>query len=243
MTLSIVVPNVTFTRRTQLYDIPALAKNHVFALFGANRDRSLINLNASQPNGILVGEAAFSTDGALVLGKTNALRFKGLRALDGAGCTLMVMFKTGPTIGDAGMASLWSEAQLSADSMARRIYSIWAAGGTSFNGVPGVTSAASARQMTANTEYLLSLTRAAKGTASQLRVHRADGSVLSTHSITEYAGSVLPYSADPVLDIGSASSEGQVGVYIKGAALWSGAMSEADIASGAALMYQLTRPQ
>lgn len=240
MTLSIIVPNVQFARRTQLYSIPALAKNHVFAVFGASREKSLINLNASQPNGQVVGSVAFSAEGILVLGKTNALRFKGLRTPDAAGCTLMVAFKTGKTSGDAGLVSLWSEATQMDDSLARRIYSIWASGTTSFNGVPGVTTAVGGRTLVPDTEYVLSLTRAAKGTASQMRVHNPDGSVAAAHAITEYAGSALPYSSDPVFDIGTASSATQVGAYIKGAALWSGSISEADIVAGAALMYQVT---
>ncbi|HDS1793002.1 hypothetical protein [Pseudomonas putida] len=242
MTLSIIIPNIKFPRRTQLYSIPALAKNHVFSFFGASREKSLVNHNASQPHGIVVGDVAFSADGLLVLGKTNALRFKGLRAPDPAGCTILVAFKTGKTIGDAGLVSYWSEASMFDDSLARRIYSIWTSTSTTFNGVPGVTSAAAGRVITPDTEYILSLTRASKGNVSQLRVHNPDGSVASTHAITEYAGTTLPYASDVVFDIGTGSSAAQVGAYIKGAALWSGILSEAEIAAGAALMYQVIHP-
>ncbi|MPS97515.1 MAG: hypothetical protein E2581_03240 [Pseudomonas sp.] len=242
MTLSIITPDIRFPNRTQLYDLPAIEKNHAFAIFGASRDRSLVNLNASQPNGVVVGEVAFTEEGALVLGNTNAIRFELLRAPGSAGCTILVSLKTRQTIGDAGFASLWSKSQLNSDSMARRLYSVIDTGVTTFNSVPGVTSAASGRVMAASTEYLLSLTRAAKGTPSRLRVHNSDGSVATTHSITEYAGSALPYAADPVFDIGTASSSAQVGAYIKGAALYTGSMSESEISSAAALLYQLTHP-
>lgn len=242
MTLSIIVPNVTFPRRTQLYKIPALDRNHVFALFGASREKSLINLNASQPNGVVVGEVEFSAEGLFTLGNSNGVRFKGFRTPNFAGCTLMVAFKTGARAGDAGLVSLWSEASQSSDTLARRIYSTVNGGSANYNGVPGVLTAMADRLLTPDTEYIMSLTRAIKGATSQLRVHKPDGSVALIHGITELPNTTLPYATDVVFDVGTASNVAQIGAYVKCAALWSGSMTEAEIASGAALMYQVTHP-
>lgn len=241
MTLSIIVPNVKFARRTQLFNIPALAKNHVFAVFGASREKSLINLNASEPNAVVVGDVAFSAEGARVLGNTNAIRFKGFKVPSSAGCTLMVAFKTGATAGNAGLVNLWSESALGLDGTARRIFTILE-GVASYNGVPGSTTPNSNRPLLPNTEYLLSLTRAVESMVSQLRLHNPDGSVALSSPIPAFVGPSMPYAADAVFDIGLSPNGAQQGVYVKGAALWSGVMTEADIAAGASLMYQVTRP-
>lgn len=241
MTLSIIVPNIRFSRRTQLYTIPALAKNHVFAVFGESRERSLVNLNASEPNGAVVGEVSFTAEGARVSGKTNSIRFKGFKAPSAGGCTIMVAFKTGPVVGDAGLASLWGESSQGSDAFNRRIYTTTSNGEATYNSTPAANSANNNRPLLPNTEYIISMTRAVQGTPSQLRQHAADGTTSVLSTIAEYVGNALPYAADVVFDIGISSSPSQVGVFLKGAAFWSGPMSDADISAGAALLYQATR--
>ncbi len=240
MALNIIVPNVVFPKRTQLYSIPSIAKNHVFAVFGENREKSLVNLNATQANATAVGDVAFSSEGLLALGNTNYVRFKLGRAPNFAGCTLFAAFKTRTSIGDAGVASLWSESSMSADANARRIFTTLTSGVANLGSTPSPTSAAAERAVTPGTEYLISLTRAVKGTPSRMRIHNPDGSVAVIHPITEYTGNILPYSADPVFDLGIATSSAQAGAFIQGAALYSGNMSEAEISAAAARLYQLT---
>lgn len=242
MTLSIIVPNVTFPRRTQLYKIPALDRNHVFALFGASRDKSLINLNASQPNGIVTGEVEFSAEGLLTLGNSNGVRFKGFKTPNFAGVTMMVAFKTGARAGDAGLVSLWSEVAMAADSRTRRIFVSGNNGNANYMGIPELLTPLASRTLTPDTEYIMSLTRTIKGTTSQLRVHNSDGSVASFHGITEMTENTMPYATDVVFDVGRAANVAQIGAYVKSAALWSGIMTEAEIAAAAALMYQITHP-
>lgn len=241
MTLSIIVPDVRFSRRSQVLNIPAIAKNHVFSVFGADRDRSLMNMNVSEQNAVLVGTADFSKDGVLIKGNTNSVRFKGLRQPSSQGCTLMVVFKTGPVAGDAGLVSLWSEAQQSADPFVRRLFSTTAGGMPVFNSAPAATTANSNRPLQPNTEYILSMTRAIQGTPSQIRQHNLDGTVAVSSPLPEYVGMSLPYAADTVFDVGLSSSGTQLGVYIRGVALWTGAITETDIAAAAALLYQASR--
>lgn len=243
MTLSIIIPNVQFAKRTQLYDIPALDRNHVLAVFGANRDRSLTNLNISKPNGSVVGDVAFAADGARVLSNVNAIRFAGLTNISGQGCTLMAAFKTGPTVSNAGIVNLWGQSLLSGDSLQRRLFTTQAVptGAVQYNSTPGATDTVESRNIVANKEYLLSLTRGPTGVASRIRLHNPDGSVVLYSPIAELVGPTVPYAADTVFDIGTSSAADQVGVVMKGAGLWSGIMTEAEISSAAALLYQITR--
>lgn len=242
MTLSIVVPGVQFPKRTQIYDIPALNRNHVFSVFGASQNRSLVNLNISEVAGVIVGNVAFSSEGANIVGNTNAIRFKGFnKSLNTSACTLMALFKTGPALGDAGVISLWSEATMSADTYARRINTTISGSTPVYNSTPTPSSTATTRPVAANTEYILSMTRSIQGAASLLRLHNTDGSVALVSPIAEYVGTALPYAADTVFDIGISSSAAQKGVFMKGAALWTGVMTDAEITSAASLMYQITR--
>lgn len=241
MALSIVVPDVKFSRRSQVLNIPAISKNHVFAVFGPERDRSLANLNIGEANGIVVGSVEFSADGALVTGNTNAIRFKGLRQPNGKGCTQMAIFKTGPVAGEAGVCNFWSESQQTNDSFQRRIYNALTNGVAHYHSFPPANDPVTSRKLLANTEYVLSLTRAVQGTPSVLRLHNPDGSVAMASPINEYVGTNLPYAADVCFDIGVSASSAQVGVYMRAVALWTGEMSEADISAGAALLYQTSR--
>lgn len=242
MTLSIIVPNVQFAKRTQLYAIPALDRNHVFAVFGASRERSLNNLNVSKPSGSVVGSVAFAADGVRVLGNVNAVRFAGLTGLSGQGCTIMAVFKTPAVPSIAGVVSLWAQSALAADSLSRRILLAQASptDPVYYNSSPGATDTIAAKTIAPNKEYVLSLTRGPQGSVSQLRLHNADGSVALYSPITELGVPVMPYAADTVFDIGMSSAANQAGVVVKGAGLWSGIMTEAEIAAAAAFMYQAT---
>lgn len=239
MTLSIIVPSVRFPTRAQLYDIPSLAKNHVFALFGENDQRSLVNLNSSQPDGVIVGSAQFSKDGVKVTGNTSAVRFKGFSAPSGAGCTELVLYKTGSVVGNSGIVSLWSEASLGGDTLNRRILALNASGSNIYSSNPGATDAASNRPQAGNTEYLLSFTRAPQGGTSVLRRHNPDGSVAASSPVGAATTPALAYAPDAVFDIGMSPDASQVGVTVRSAGLWTGTMSEAEVAAAAAFMYQV----
>jgi hypothetical protein len=242
LTLSIIVPNVSFSHKVQLYDIPAINKNHVFSVYGSNSVKSLSNLNISQPDGVVVGDVSFTSSGVKVTGNTNSIRYRGITPSP-QGCTMMVMYKTGSTVGDAGMVSLWGESLLSADTLNRRILGLTVSSQAVYSSNPGATDSATLRPQVGGTEYLLSMTRAVKGTPSVLRRHNPDGSVAFASPINENTATALTYASDAVFDVGMASMASQTGVFIKGAALWTGAMTDEDITAAAALMYSITHTQ
>lgn len=240
MTLSIIIPNIRFPRRTQLYDVPSLSKNHVFSVYGEDQEKSLVNLNVSQPDGFVFGSADFSDKGVKILGNTNSIRYPMSRPLSSDGCTLMAMYRTDSTVGDSGIVSLWSTNTTWTDNLNRRIIGLTSKGNPIYSSNPGATDDSSLRPQSGNTEYLISMTRAAKGSPSVLRRHNADGSVAVSSPINENTSTSLTYAADAVFDVGMASTFNQIGVFVKGAAMWTGAMTEAEVVAAAAFMYQVT---
>jgi len=235
--------DVTFPKRTQLYDIPAQDRNHVFSVFGADAQMSAVNLNTLEPNGVLNGSLSFSSEGLLALGSTNSIRFTPGRALSGQACTLMVAFKTLGALGNAGLVNLWSKGSTVSDPLQRRIF--LASGGATdkaYDSVPVAQTPSSSRQIQPSTIYLLSMTRGAKGIPSVLRLHAKDGSVLSSSALAESGDAQLNYAADTVFDVGPSITASQTGAYIKGAALWTGLMSETEISAAAKKLYSICYP-
>lgn len=239
MTISIVSPTASFSRRLQVYDIPALDRNHVLALFGENQAKSLINLNSSQPDGALLGTATFSNEGVKVAGNTNSLRFKGFRPPSGAACTQMILYRTGATLGNAGLLNLWGESQMENDAFGRRVIASAPNALPIYASIPGPTDAVANRGQEVNTEYLLSFTRAASGGTSVLRRHNADGTVAMASPVSPATTATLPYSSDVVLDVGRSLDATQRSVTIRSVGLWTGAMTEAEVVACAKFMYEL----
>ncbi|MFJ4397486.1 hypothetical protein [Pseudomonas sp. NPDC089396] len=237
MTTTIRVPDHTFPVHIPLFDIPNLANNKVFSIFGGTQFESLVN-HSGNGNGVVVGQLNVEPMGVRQFGMENYIRFSNLGALSPAGFTLIVAFRSPVSNLVSGLVNLWSQSTKNSDSLRRRIFVDGSAGGTGplrAYSLPAPSGNGVNWEIEADKPYLISMVRAGNGATGNLRLHNADGSIITGNTFATQA-TPITYAADVALEVGNGSSETSGGSLLQGVGLWSGVMSSAAVSEAAAAL-------
>lgn len=237
MTTVIRIPDHSFPVHVPLFDIPNLANNRVFSVYGGTVAESLIN-HSGLGEGVAIGTINAEPMGIRQQGTEDYVRYSDLGELSPDGFTLMVALRSPVSSLTSGLVNLWSQTDKNADPLRRRIFTDGSSGGSGplrMYSFPSPSGGGTNFELEPDAPCVVSMVRSGNGVTGYLRLHSADGSVITGNTLPAQPNPIT-YTPGTVLEVGNGSNANSGGSLIQGVALWSGVMSSGAVSEAAAAL-------